>query len=78
MYSSTCKCLATINAIGIIPPMVTFKGKEYGFEFPDDFTKLFYVVTILSGVYAVQLYTQYSYIIDFIHKLVCSTMFRTS
>jgi hypothetical protein len=29
-------------------------------------------------VYAVQLDTQYSYIIEYIHKLVCSTMFRTS
>jgi hypothetical protein len=30
------------------------------------------------NVYAVQLDTQYSYIIEFTHKLFCSTVFRTS
>jgi hypothetical protein len=32
----------------------------------------------LNSVYVVQLDTQYSYVTEFIHKSVCSTMFRTS
>jgi hypothetical protein len=41
-------------------------------------TRGYFYVTATLNVYAVQLDTQYSHIIEFIHKSVCSTVFQNS